>query len=258
MRVTVEPGPPDAPVALLAHGAGSGADLLRRAFAGPLAAAGLRLVTWDQRPGSDFADHLADLDTLASRYAARVVGGVSLGAHAAVTWAAGRDLDGVLAALPAWTGPPDDVATLSAQAAAEIARDGLAPTLARATGAAVGWVGEELRRAWPAYGEKNLVAALRAVAASPAPDLDDLAGVTAPVGLVALTGDAFHPAAVAHRWAAALPRATVVELPIEAPAGDRAVLGRAAVDAWLTAAGGRPGRQAAQGSRLARRLSAPR
>ena len=43
------------------------------------------------------------------------------------------------------------------------------------------------------------------------------------------------PAAVAHDWAAAIPRAAVRELPLAAPAPDRSILGATALAALAAA-----------------------
>jgi hypothetical protein len=120
-----------------------------------------------------------------------MIGGISLGAHAAVR-AATRltGLDGALLALPGWTGAPGATAALSGQAADSLASEGLNRALARFANA--GWVGGELIRAWSARGEADVVAALRRTAASPAPAWDDLARVGVPAGVVAFVNDAFH------------------------------------------------------------------
>jgi len=208
----------------------------------------------------------------------RLVGGVSLGAHTAVRWTAARctsargtglhaasaaapatadpdrtgadrpaaapaappacpiELDGLVLALPAWTGAPGAVAAATAASADLVERLGTAAALA-AAGTAVGWVAAELATAWPAYGD-GLAASLRAAAAAPGPTLAELAALPVPAGLVTFAGDPLHPAAVAHEWAAAMPRATVRELPLVAPAADRSVLATTALAALAAARAG--------------------
>jgi hypothetical protein len=219
-------------VAVLAHGSGSTADFVRRAFGRACAAARLELVTWDDRTG-DVDVVAAELGRLATATGARVVGGVSLGAHAAARWAAGRDLDGVLLALPAWSGPPGAAAALSLWAADDIERRGLPAVLGDLRGQ--GWVGAELAVAWHRYGETTLLQALRATAASSGPSSQTLARVEAPTGVLALAGDAFHPEQVAVAWTSALPHAVLARLEPSAPAADIAVLGDSVVRAWLQA-----------------------
>ena len=119
------------PVAVVAHGSGSCADFVARAFADPLREAGYGLVTFEDRTG-DISVVTARLAALVDEHRAQLVGGVSLGAHAAVHVAASRPgLAGVLLVMPAWTGPPGTVAALSSLAAAELEVAGLPSVLER-------------------------------------------------------------------------------------------------------------------------------
>ena len=225
-------------VAVVLPGAGSSADFVRRAFLGPLRAAGYALVAPQPVPGADLVPAaFRSLDAAAAEHGPRLrlVGGVSLGAHTAARWtaAARPDVDGVLLVLPAWTGAPGGVAAATAASAGLVERLGTAGALA-AAGTAVGWVAAELTAAWPAYGD-GLAPSLRAAAAAPGPTLAELSALGVPAGLVAFPDDPLHPAAVAHEWAAAIPRAAVRELPLVAPAADRSILGTTALAA-LTAA----------------------
>ncbi len=221
------------PCAVIAHGSGSSTDFVRRAFGQALDDAGFELVALDERSG-DVSAVLAALRTAVESTSAALVGGVSLGAHAAALLAAEwADLAGVLLVLPAWTGSPTAVARLSALAAHEVEQQGLAAALARV--ADQGWVGAELAAAWPAYSEAGLAQVLRATALSPGPDTATLAAVHAPVGLVGLRDDPFHPIDVARGWAGLIPRSALEELDADAPSADRGVLGRAAVRAWRRA-----------------------
>jgi pimeloyl-ACP methyl ester carboxylesterase len=95
-------------------------------------------------------------------------------------------------------------------------------------------VAAELAAAWPAYGD-GLASSLRAAAASSGPTPDELAALAVPAGLVAFRDDPLHPAAVAREWAAALPRAVLRELPLAAPAPDRAILGATTLTALRAA-----------------------
>jgi pimeloyl-ACP methyl ester carboxylesterase len=225
-------------VAVVLPGAGSSAEFVRRAFLRPLRAAGYGMVAPPPVPGPDLvAASFRALDAAAAEYGPRLrlVGGVSLGAHTAARWAAasGLDLDGVVLALPAWTGAPGAVAAATAASADLVERLGTAGALA-AAGTAVGWVAAELAAAWPAYGD-GLAASLRAAAAAPGPTRAELAALPVPAGLVAFPDDPLHPAAVAHDWAAAIPLAAVRELPLAAPAADRSVLGTTALAALAEA-----------------------
>src|SRR5207244_3803047 len=86
------------------------------------------LVTWDPEPGPDgtrlVTSTLRALDEAARRHDVRLAGGISLGAALALRWAAAGSaatagLDGLVLALPAWSGPPEGVAAASAAAAVE-------------------------------------------------------------------------------------------------------------------------------------------
>ena len=260
-------------VAVVLPGAGSSAEFVRRAFARPLREAGYALVAPAPVPGSDLvAASFRALDAAAAQYGPRLrlVGGVSLGAHTAARWTAARctaaragsaagaaspastaadratpapaappaypELDGLVLVLPAWTGAPGAVAAATAASADLVDQLGTAAALA-AAGTAVAWVAAELATAWPAYGD-GLAASLRAAAAAPGPTLAELAALPVPAGLVTFAGDPLHPAAVAHEWAAAMPRATVRELPLVAPATGRSVLAATALAALAAARAG--------------------
>jgi hypothetical protein len=221
-------------VAVLAHGSGSTGEFVHRALGPALAARGWLTVAVEDRTGEVGAVQTA-IEQTVRRTGARLVGGVSLGAHAAARWAAERgpdDLDGLLLVLPAWTGPPGEVASASAASA---------PVVEEVGGAEAGrlardgsWVGEELARAWPTYGT-GLAPALRATAGSPGPDLAHLRSLDVPTGVVGLLDDPFHPVEVAREWADALRSGGYVELSPRDPARDRSTIGRAALAALAAA-----------------------
>jgi pimeloyl-ACP methyl ester carboxylesterase len=78
-----------APVAVLLPGSGSTADFVHRAFDRPLAAAGYRLVAPEPQPGPGVvAAAAAALAGALRQHRVALVGGVSLGAHVATSWAA--------------------------------------------------------------------------------------------------------------------------------------------------------------------------
>ncbi|MBW4722508.1 alpha/beta fold hydrolase [Saccharothrix obliqua] len=214
-------------------GTGSDEVFVRSVFAGPCVAAGLALVAPESR---SVAAHFAALDA-AWRGKPLVVGGVSLGAHIAARWAVRypERCAGVVVALPAWTGPAAGApAALAARASADsVDGQGLAAALAGVDG----WVGDELRRAWPRYGAA-LPGVLREAAASAAPTAEELRGLAVPVGIAACVDDPVHPLEVAEAWHAALPRAALRTTTLVAVGADRAALGRAALDAYRAAAGG--------------------
>lgn len=209
-------------VAVLTHGAGSTGEFVRRAL--PAAALGVDdVVALDDRTGR--VDEVMDLIDAAARSAlARgdrvVVGGVSLGAHAAARWAVERapadGVDRLVLALPAWTGPPDHVAAATAAAADEIEAVGSREVLRRLAGDpahAGDWVVAELARAWPVYGDAVLVRALRNAGSSHGPTVAVLRRITMRATVVALADDPLHPATVAREWSRALVDARLVVRP---------------------------------------------
>ena len=236
---------------MLLPGAGSSADFVSRAFRRPLEAAGYELVAGAPTPGPAVVEAaFGILDAARRAYGPRlgIVGGVSLGAHVAARWAAsaGTDpdcsggaarLDGLLLALPAWTGTPGVVAAATAAAAGEVARLGVTEALSRAARAGVPWVADELAAAWPGYGDR-LAATLQAAAASCGPAPDELGSLDLPVGVVSFVDDPLHPLAVGERWVALLPRATLARLRLADLAPDRSVLGSAALRALSRVAPG--------------------
>ncbi len=226
--------------AVLLPGAGSDQRFLDGAFRAPLAAFGIALAVPPRG-----LQHQAALDAaLADADGPLLVGGVSLGAHVAVDWAArltgpaaGR-LRGLLLVMPAWTDDPDTApAALAAAGTARTLRaGGLPAAIAEARCGAPGWLADELARAWTAAGA-GLADELAGAAARRGPGLPALRRVPAPAGVVGLTDDPLHPCQVAVQWAAALPSAALVSTTLLALGRDRASLGRAAVLGWLRAGG---------------------
>lgn len=226
---------------------GSASDevFVRAAFAGPLRAVGITLFAPSPRHGADVVDgYRAALDAELERAVVAgerlLVGGVSLGAHVAATWAASRTppLAGLLLALPAWSGPADGAAAaIAARATADLVRGGgVTAALDAARAGSPPWLAAELNRAWPRYGA-GLAAALDAAAAEPGPDAAALGSLTAPAGLAALVDDPVHPIGEARRWQALLPRAVLHSATLAAFGADPEVIGRATVLGWLQAGG---------------------
>lgn len=214
-------------------GSGSDGDFMRRAF-GPLLGS-CRPVVVEHRSGR--ADLLAaELSTTLAQLTATdtdvaVVIGVSLGAHAAALWASRRPLisPDLVLALPAWTGAPGSVAAATAAAADQISRSGRDAELARlAQEYPDDWVVAELSRAWRVLPAPELVASLQGTAASWAPARHELQRIENRTAVLALADDPLHPVATARSWAAAIPRARLVEVGRQEPAGDLAVFGRRA------------------------------
>ncbi|MFD1150647.1 alpha/beta fold hydrolase [Saccharothrix hoggarensis] len=215
---------------VLLPGTASDEVFVASVFAGPLDEAGFSLVA---PPSRGVREHFEALDA-AWGGTPVVVGGVSLGAHVAATWAVRHPerCAGVLVTLPAWNGPADGApAALATSASASVVESAGVET---ALTGVDGWLGAELRRAWPRYGSR-LAAALREAAGTASPTLAELGGLTAPVGVAAWTDDPVHPFEVARKWVEAIPRAALRTTTVAAVGADREALGRAALAAFLDA-----------------------
>ncbi len=260
LAVHVDGPDADAPAFVVAHGVGSTSRFVREAFAGPVTAAGYRLVSYDLRghgastPLSDPADHafdhhVADLDAVVAATGAVLVGGVSLGGHAAVAWtAARRTPHAVVACLPAWTGRAVPGEGPHAVVAEEVAGIGVVGMLARfqTDRAMEPWLRDVLLRDWREHDPDSLEAALVALDGGLAPTEAELRRLPTPLGLVAWPDDPGHPLAVAREWAAWAPRAALEEIRIADLGHTRRRLGEAAVRT-LTALGVAPGSGAGAG-----------
>jgi pimeloyl-ACP methyl ester carboxylesterase len=203
-------GPPDAPAVVLAHGVGSSARFVAASCAAPLVAAGWRLVTYDARghglstPCPDPADHhldlhVADLDAVvAVTGPTSVVGGISLGGHAALRRAGP---EARVVCLPAWWGPAEVGVGVHAAVAAEVRAVGAAGVIARLereTGMPA-WLHETLLTDYRRHDPASLAAALVALDGAPGPTSDDVARATAPLAVVGWRDDPGHPFDVAQR-----------------------------------------------------------
>ena len=232
--------------ALLVPGSASSGDFVQRAFS-PLLSSDDAVVTI----GAGGGDAAVLTAGLASEYRRAVqrgdrvtaVIGVSVGAHAAAEWAAaGSGLEErppvLVLALPAWTGPPDETAELTAGAVAAIRQHGVPEELARLRRQfGDDWVVDELVAAWAAKPEAELLAALTATARSEAPTTDRLRMITAPTVVVAHDADPFHPATVARTWAETIPGAVLAKVGRDEPAADRSVFGRRVLQALAEGTG---------------------
>lgn len=207
----------------LLHGAGSTPEFVSRCFGLVVREHGATLIAPDVRGMSvaQMVDVLAESDS-------DVVGGVSLGAHAAATFAAESGYTGgLLLVMPAWCGPPGPIAALTAHTADEIEATSAATVLARlARFAGDDWVFAELQRAWTSTDDAELASILRVAAAQPAPQTADLRRIRALTEVVVLEDDPTHPALVGRTWAASIQGAHLTALPRDlAGAGCSALAG---------------------------------
>ncbi len=217
---------------VMAHGAGSSSDFLRRAF--PVQDLGVaQCSAVDDRTGTVTAV-MNLLASAATPDRPTILGGVSLGAHAAAALLGRRDLPphvvGGLLVMPAWTGAPDRIAGLTAAAADALAALGPDEVLAELD--PHDWVTPLLAQAWALRTREELVSELRAASHSPGPTEDQLRAIEVPVAVVALRDDPLHPLSVATAWAGLIPRAELVVLDRAQPGEGLPVFARSAARAF--------------------------
>ena len=250
VEVTASHVAPTAPVALIAHGAGSSATFVEAAFAGPLADAGLRLATYDLRGhgGSQVARsaehhhldvHADDLAAVAASLDGEVavIGGVSLGAHAAVR-ATSREVvsaRSVLACLPAWTGKAIPGQGPHAATAVELHRLGVAGVVERlrTEPGLPRWLRETLMADYHRHDPASLIAALTSLDGGEAPSRTELSALSVPLAVVGWADDPGHPLEVARTWAEAAAEGQLVVMELAAMDRGVASLGEAAVAALV-------------------------
>ncbi|MDX1890646.1 alpha/beta hydrolase [Mycolicibacterium sp. 050158] len=220
---------------VLLPGTGSDDDYVYRAFAGPLHDAGAVVVTPTPEPAQLVAGYRHALDD-AARSGPIAVGGVSIGAAVATSWALAHPTKAlaVLAALPAWTGAPDDAtAALAARYSAQaLRRDGLASAIGQMRQSSPAWLAAELTRSWVGQWP-DLPEAMESAADYVAPTTEELETLAVPMGIAAAIDDPVHPIEVAFEWVSAAPRAALQTFTLDELGADPAVLGAACVQALL-------------------------
>jgi len=219
--------------AVLLPGTGSDDDYAYRAFAPALHAVGALPVPHAPQPARLIAGYLEALDE-AAHDAPIVIAGVSLGAAVGVAWAIAHPgrVVAVLAALPAWTGPPYNAPAAQAalHSARELRRDGLVAATARMQSSSPAWLADELTRSWVGQWPE-LPDAMEEAACYVAPTSGQLQTLDVPMGVVSATDDPIHPLEVGIEWAAAAPRASLRTVTLEEFGHDPAVLGNACLAA---------------------------
>ncbi|NDZ92581.1 alpha/beta hydrolase [Streptomyces sp. SID6673] len=214
-------------------GTGSDADYVHRAFGPAADEIGLTLIALE--PSENLVEgHLRRLDEIAGSAGPLIVGGVSIGAAIALSWALRSPCAGVWAALPAWTGGPDAApAAWSARATAgALAVDGLESTIVAMAASSPEWLAAELSRSWRAL-HPGLTDQLTEAAGYHSPDLAQIATLTAPLAITAAVDDPVHPGEVGREWAAAAPRSALTEVTLEDWGNNPAVLGFGCARGWL-------------------------
>lgn len=196
---------------VLLPGTGSDDDYLARAFAPIQDESGALLITPAPQPTRLIDGYLQAMND-AARQRPIAVGGVSIGAAVAVSWALANPdrCVAVLAALPAWTGEPNGApAAVSARHTAELLRkDGLAATTALMQRSSPAWLADELTRSWLNQWP-GLPDAMEEACRYVSPNSAELAQLSSPLAVVAATDDPIHPAEVGREWVRAAPRAAL-------------------------------------------------
>ncbi|MBJ7341346.1 alpha/beta hydrolase [Mycolicibacterium sp.] len=220
---------------VLLPGTGSDDDFVYRAFSAALHDAGALVTTPAPQPSQLVSGYLHALDD-AARLGPIAVGGISIGAAVATSWALAHPAGAiaVLAGLPAWTGTPDTAAAaLAAQYSAQVLRrDGLASAIHQMRSSSPPWLGEELTRSWVGQWP-DLPDAMDEAAGYVAPTSLELETLAVPMGVAAATDDPIHPVEVAIEWVAAAPHAALHTFTLDQLGADPGVLGAACVNALM-------------------------
>ena len=218
---------------VLLPGTGSDDDYVHRAFSGPLRKVGALLLAPPPQPDRLIDGYLSALDD-AARDGPIGVGGVSIGAAVATTWALAHpgQAIAVLAALPAWAGAPGSApaAVAARYSASRLRADGLAATTTQMRASSPAWLGDELARSWRAQWPQ-LPDAMEEAAAYVAPSHADLSRLAAPLAVAAAVDDPIHPLQVAVDWVTAAPRAALRTVTLEQMGTDPTALGAACLAA---------------------------
>ena len=222
---------------VLLPGTGSDDDYVRRAFGAPLQAAGAVVVAPPPQPRRLVVGYLSAFDD-AARNGPIAVGGVSIGAAVAVAWALAHPdaVAAVLAALPAWSGPPGSApAALAARySASRLRSDGLAATTTQMRASSPPWLADELTRSWQAQWP-HLPDTMEEAAAYVAPSRAELRRLAVPLGVAAAVDDPIHPLQVGIDWAAAAPHAALRTGTLDQIGADASALGAACLAALRAA-----------------------
>jgi pimeloyl-ACP methyl ester carboxylesterase len=219
--------------AVMLPGTGSDDDYIIRAFAGPLCDTGARIAAPPPQPDRLIDGYRSALDD-AARGGPIAVGGVSIGAAVAAAWALQHPdrAVAVLAALPAWTGPPGEApAAMAARHSAQQLRDdGLAATTAQMRKSSPLWLAEELTRSWRGQWPQ-LPDAMEEAATYVAPTVAQLQRLAVPMGVAAATDDPIHPLEIGQQWAIAAPHAALRTVTLDQIGADPTALGAACLAA---------------------------
>lgn len=220
--------------AVVLPGTGSDAVFARDTFSPALETMGTVTSAIDPDPRRVVAGYEDALDDAARRHGRIIVGGISIGAAVALSWARRHpeSIVGVLAALPPWLGEPGDApAALSARfTSARLCESGLDDVTAAMVASTPGWLSATLTRSWASQWP-DLPLALNEAASYAAPTIDDLRRTFVPTAIVAAVDDPVHPRAVADTWHTALPTSSLATITLDDIGRDAGILGIRTVSA---------------------------
>ena len=282
--VAEQHGDPAAPGILLSHGVASSNWFPEESLVAPLVAGGYRVELMGL-PGHDPSSPCTDVDryaldevaedlaVMALETGCRIVGGVSLAAHAAarlVTLRSPRrgshdrrvvDLDALVLCLPAWVGRATPGEGVHARIADDVRTLGVPSMLdrLRADRTMARWLQHTLPRDWARHDPDSIAAALISLDGGDAPSRDELRSVDLPAAILAWPDDPGHPIEAARRWHELLPNSALRETTIDDLQDDRTLFGRLALDALteLGVEGPTFGRRPSRGGRTGRGVRRP-
>lgn len=218
-----------APHVVVLPGTGSDAEFAFDAFAAAVAAAGATIEAVSPNPNGIVASYEEAMSAAAHRHGRIIVGGISIGAAVALSWARRhpRSVIGVLAALPPWIAEPDDApAALSARYTKEqLDASGLDAVTAAMEATTPEWLASTLRRSWASQWP-DLPRALAEAAAYVAPNLDELRNTLVPTAVIGAVDDPVHPIDVARTWREEIPTSRLSTVTLADIGTDPGVLGR--------------------------------
>jgi pimeloyl-ACP methyl ester carboxylesterase len=218
---------------VLLPGSGSDGDFVYRAFSASLHELGATVIAPAPEPQRLIDRYVAALEDTAQD-GPIAVGGVSLGAAVATTWALRHPsrVVAVLAAMPAWTGSPEraPAAVAARQAAIALRRDGLVAATNQMRESSPAWLAAELTRSWVGQWP-GLPEAMEQASHYVAPTCGELEDLVVPMGVAAATDDPVHPLEVALEWVSAAPRAALRTFTLDELGADPSALGAACVAA---------------------------
>lgn len=219
--------------AVVLPGTGSDEHFAHDAFSGALGAMNIKTVAATPDPRRIVAGYEDLLDEVSRRHGPIVVGGISIGAAVALSWARRHPASvvGVLAALPPWLGEPGDApAALSARfTSAQLTEHGLADVTAAMASSTPEWLSTTLTRSWASQWP-DLPRALDEAAGYVAPTVDELRATETPTAIVGAVDDPVHPIVVAERWHTELPQSRLSTVTLGDIGRDPGVLGNRTFD----------------------------